>query len=146
MKNIIVKKFDHAEVDAPKETFGFAKIPAGHTIIRAEGEDLEVSDGFHTMDELYDHRITIYIALCKAIVEKGSTRDAARVYRSKVHADGSIFEGWFIVGIDKEAGKQISYHLPLERWDETDFITEIDRAPEWDGHTPADVLMRLKLL
>ncbi len=27
-------------------------------------------DGYHTFDELYDHRITLYISLCKQIVRQ----------------------------------------------------------------------------
>jgi hypothetical protein len=50
------------------------------------------------------------------------------------------------MGIGKEKGKQISYHLPLSRWDETYFAETLDKAPEWDGHTSADVLERLKTL
>lgn len=68
------------------------------------------------------------------------------LWRSHRHSDGSMFPGQFIVGIAKQPGQQISYHLPLERWYETNFIQEIDEAPEWDGHTPTDVLVRLQQL
>lgn len=101
-------------------------------------DTMEVSDGSHTMNELYDHRITLFIALCKFIDRK--------VWRSELHHDGKGYEGWFILGIDKEVGKQITYHLPMSRWEETSFAETLDRAPEWDGHTPADVLERLKNL
>ena len=67
-----------------------------------------------------------------------------RIIRSKVHY--SPTDGWFIMGIGKEKGNQISYHLPLSRWDETDFAETLDQAPEWDGHTSQDVLERLKTL
>ncbi len=105
-------------------------------------------DGYHTFDELYDHRITLYIALCKhkhdlyAIENPGKHK----IWRSKVHSDGSIWDGCFILGIGTNKGEQITYHLPLSRWDETDFVEEIEKAPEWDGHTPEDVLARIKKL
>jgi hypothetical protein len=154
MKNVEIKHFTHAEVDAPKEMFGFLKIPMEHKLIRAEGQDLEVSDGYHTFDELYEHRIALYIALCRGLASIQAISDMAGgfmtkdyyIWRSKLHADGSSFEGWFILGIDKEAGEQITYHLPLSRWDETDFAETLDNAPEWDGHTPQDVINRLKKL
>jgi len=69
-----------------------------------------------------------------------------RPWRSKAHHDGSAWEGWFIIGIGKDTGSQISYHLPLSRWEETSFAETLDRAPEWDGHTSDDVLQRLKNL
>jgi len=107
----------------------------------------DVSDGYHTMEELYDHRITLFIALCshrsKLLNVCGNRTD---VWRSKLHPDGTSFEGWFIMGIGKGKGEQISYHLPLPRWDETIFAETLERAPEWDGHTSADVLERLKKL
>lgn len=101
-----------------------------------------IDDGFHTFNELYDHRIELYIQLCKIIDKK----EHGRVFRTRVHSDGSVWAGWFMLGIDREAGKQISYHLPESRWDEVDFAFDEEKAPEWDGHTPADVLERLKSL
>ena len=105
------------------------------------GDSMSISDGFHTMDELYDHRITLYIALCKSL-------DNGNVWRSKKHSDGELaFEGkWFVLGIWREKGKQITYHLPIEKWEETTFAEDLEVAPEWDGHSPNDVLGRLKLL
>jgi hypothetical protein len=96
------------------------------------GDDM--SDGFHTFDELYDHRIALYIALCKKT--KG-------VWRSRIQSDGGCYPGWFLLGIGTEAGKQITYHLPLKYWKMTGFAQTKYKAPKWDGHTSADVLKRL---
>lgn len=111
-------------------------------------EDMQVSDTFHTMDELYDHRITLFIALGRHMHELLGMENPGKfkMWRAKKHADGSIFDGWFIMGIGTEKGKQISYHLPLSRWDETEFAETLELAPEWDGHTSQDVLDRLKTL
>lgn len=123
--------------------------PTGHTVYEFEGEDImQVSDGYHTMDELYEHRITLFIALCRMYakhynLEGGKTYN---VWRSKLHSDGSEFEGWFVLGINKGKGDQITYHLPLSKWDETNFAENLEKAPEWDGHTSNDVLNRLKNL
>lgn len=106
------------------------------------GDTNHVSDGYHTFGELYDHRIALFIALCRARV----TADNDVVWRSKLHSDGTSIEGWFIMGIGIVRGEQITYHLPLDRWDETEFAETWGQAPEFDGHTSADVLDRLKKL
>lgn len=104
-------------------------------------------DGYHTFDELYDHRITLFIALCKQIHHDPQYQRGHEVWRSKHHSDGELCFGTgtqFVMGIFKEKGKQITYHVPIERWDETDFAPTLDLAPEWDGHSSDDVLTRLK--
>ncbi len=161
MKKVEIRKFTHAEVDSPKETFGFLKIPLEHTLVRAEGESLEVSDGYHTFDELYDHRVELYIALCRKIaiedhVEEEMRRfkegfsyvsgDNTRIWKSKLHSDGSSYEGWFVMGINSAIGSQISYHIPINRWDDTGFAEERERAWPFDGHTANDVVERLKTI
>ncbi len=105
--------------------------------------EVAISDGYHTFDELYDHRITLYIALCRNINTHSSNHV---VWRSKYHSNGSNFEGWFILGIGTKKGKQITYHIPNERWNETNFAVIFDKAPKFDGHTSADVLERIKNL
>lgn len=108
-------------------------------------EEMSVSDGYHTFDELYDHRITLFIALCAAqrlFTDK-------EVWRSKRHSDGELCFGTgtqFVLGINTKAGEQITYHLPLDRWYATNFAVTLDKAPEFDGHTSDDVLHRLKQL
>ena len=106
-------------------------------------ENMDASDGYHTFGELYEHRIALFIALCRTYAD---THFPIEVWRSKLHFDGSSFDGWFIMGIRKEKGNQITYHLPMSKWDETDFAETLECAPEWDGHTSADVLERLKKL
>ena len=106
----------------------------------------KISDGYHTFDELYDHRITLWIALCRLYSEKTSRCEDEGVWRSKLHSDGTSFPSWFILGIGKSAGCQITYHIPVYRWDECDFAPEWDKAPEFDGHSSADVLDRIKNL
>ena len=121
--------------------------------VTKEGKKIDVwgeqcSDGYHTFDELYDHRIALFIALCKTIFEwqKAIGVKIVPVWRSKLHSDGSSFEGWFILGIWRENGKQITYHLPNSKWEATNFAETLDKAPEFDGHTSEDVLERIKRL
>lgn len=106
-------------------------------------------DGYHTFDELYDHRFTLFIALCRVLLEKavpGEPYLNGGIWRSKLHRDGTMFDGWFVMGIRTDHSHQITYHLPLSRWAETDFAFTYKRAPEWDGHTSDDVIDRLKRL
>lgn len=112
-------------------------------------EEMDASDGYHTFTELYEHRITLFIALCRfySSVDLAEwSEDQMPVWRSLLHSDGSVFEGWFVLGIGKEKGEQITYHLPIDRWEETSFAQTLEKAPEFDGHTAADVLNRLKLI
>lgn len=105
-------------------------------------------DGYHTFDELYEHRIRLFLALCEKVVhEHGVTERPSPVWCSARHADGSSFGDWFVMGIHKEPGKQITYHLPDRFWAEACEMAQIlDRAPEWDKHTSDDVLARLAKL
>jgi len=107
----------------------------------------KISDGYHTFDELYKHRIILYIALCRARGNGDHSNDLD-VWRSSKHSDGEFaFNGnWFVLGINKEAGKQITYHLPNSYWGECEFAETLEKAPEFDGHTSEDVLERLKNL
>ncbi len=51
------------------------------------------------------------------------------------------------MGINIEKGRQITYHLPASKWDETNFCTLMeDKYFVFDGHTSNDVLERLKKL
>jgi hypothetical protein len=117
------------------------KLVSNVVVVKAP-DGQEVSDGYHTFTELYDHRITLFIALGRLMVQGWGDGP----WRSKKHSDGSAFDGWFIMGIGSLPGYQITYHLPLSRWDETEFCDTLDLALPWDGHTSADVLARLKKL
>jgi hypothetical protein len=115
------------------------------------GEEECDCDGYHTFDELYEHRIELFVALCRmrANVVDGPDGDPFfdDVWCSKYHSDSTSWEGWFILGIGQGKGEQITYHLPMSRWDEVvDFAQTLDIAPEFDGHTSDDVLERLKNL
>jgi len=103
----------------------------------------QTSDGYHTFDELYDHRITLWIALCRNFCKHAML---SYPWRSRIHSDGTSFEGWFVLGYRSLPGEQITYHLPDSRWDECNFAVDLDRCPTFDGHTSADVIERLKRL
>ena len=142
MEKITIKKHDGFTIDRTNHEFIAIDVPSLDV----------VSDGYHSIAELYDHRIALFIALCRWLKLSQRCPDLMlaledaqiAVWRSKTHSDGSVMEGWFPLGIGKVKGKQITYHLPLSRWDETNFAETLDCAPLFDGHTSADVLERLK--
>lgn len=96
------------------------------------------SDGYHTFDELYEHRR----ALTAVLATIATIQDDA--WRTKAHHpdDNPIYDGYFIVGIELPDGP-VSYHYPLAHWDEFSAVPEVDHAPRWDGHTDDVVVDRL---
>jgi hypothetical protein len=96
----------------------------------------EISDGYHTFNELYYQRMILFAVICNAYKEKA--------WKSKLHADGTMYADYFIVGIETKEG-QYTYHYPLESWLFFD-VKELDNAPEWDGHTANDVGRLLSLV
>lgn len=110
----------------------------------------EISDGYHTYGELYNHRIELWITVCRLVQklfdETATCSQVSPVWRTRVHSDGSVIKGWFLLGVYTEAGKQITYHLPDNKWLDCEFADILEDAPEFDGHTSLDVLKRLKTL
>lgn len=104
-----------------------------------EGEMRSPSDGYHTFDELYEFRKLYNAAFFNEIADIPH----AKVHKSKRHFDGEecFGGGWFIVMATLPTG-QISNHYELKDWDLFD-CKEQEKADEWDGHTPKDVMDRL---
>lgn len=99
----------------------------------------EVSDGFHTFGELYDHRRALTAVLAGAAASAGDS------WRSKAHHpdDDPMFEGgYFIVGIKLPTGT-ITYHYELTHWDDFAATPELEHAPKWDGAAPSATVDRL---
>lgn len=89
----------------------------------------QISDGYHTFEELYEHRVLLFLNL---------------VLESKLPAAWRPhYEGWPVLFLETPAG-QISYHfqekyIPL-------IEHQVSRVDDyvWDGHTSQDVLERMK--
>lgn len=94
-----------------------------------------ITDGYHTFDELYDHRMALFAIVCN--------QNTNMSWKSKNHHVGGdpMFEGMFIVGINTDEG-QVTYHYNMEHWDRFK-VTELENAPIWDGHTPQMCVERL---
>ncbi len=97
----------------------------------------EISDGYHTFNELYDHRCTLFLALMAS--------NPALSWISAKHHDGSEWEGWFIAGMELPTG-DVTYHLPNSMMGAAmqTGCRVLDCGKEWDGHTAADVVKRLR--
>lgn len=97
----------------------------------------KVSDGYHTFDELYDHRCTLFLALMRS--HPGLSWISAK------HSDGSAWPGWFVAGMRLPTG-DVTYHLPAWMWSLacSTGAAVLEAGHEWDGHTPADVVKRLQ--
>lgn len=92
--------------------------------------DGDISDGYHTFNELYDHRCWLFLNLCLTDPKKCFWKPD--------------FEGWFCLYWESPHG-QISYHLPnkMLHWAEGAFERRDDH--KWDGHKSSDVLFRLEM-
>lgn len=99
--------------------------------------DGNTSDGYHTFNELYHHRAVLFSVIVKAFPEQA--------WKSRKHHDGTMYDGMFIVGIDTPQG-QATYHYDVDPYWEMFACRELDRAPEWDGHTPAEAISRIGTL
>lgn len=97
---------------------------------------IQVSDGYHTFDELYEHRYRLFIVLCNQL------KIAYKVIKSRLHYDWSKYEWWFIMQTYTREWKQISYHLP-NRLRDLAKCREMEKADKRDWHTSDDVLTRL---
>lgn len=90
----------------------------------------QISDGYHTFDELYEHRVLLYLSLLKCS-------------NLKTHWMRNYYPGWHVVFLELPTG-QISYHVPAKH---TLFLEknfgELSSSI-WDGHMSKDVVARLE--
>lgn len=99
----------------------------------------DVSDGYHTFNELYHHRAVLFSIICN--------QNARYAWKSKLHSDGSMYDNMFIVGMNlpiKGNVYPISYHYDIYPYWDMFKVKEIERAPVFDGYTPWDVADRLE--
>ena len=118
----------------------------------------ELSDGYHTYDELYEFRkmynAVLFNEWAKPLMEQLQYEGLPECYQSKYsvhkswkHHDNELCfgGGWFIVSAMLPTGL-ISNHYKAEDWYLFQ-VPEVEKALyEFDGHTPQDVLVRLKNL
>lgn len=96
----------------------------------------EISDGHHTFEELYYHRMILFSVICNTYKSIS--------WKSWVHSDGSMYADYFIVGITTPEG-DYAYHYHKDYWDMFD-IKSLSFAPEFDGHEPKDITRLLTII
>ena len=97
----------------------------------------ELSDGYHTFNDLYHQRAILFATIVNQNKEKS--------WKSFRHEDGKLCfgGGWFIVGVDTPEGGY-TYHYKNKYWDMFE-CEEIILGKHWDGHTDKDVKRLLSL-
>lgn len=96
----------------------------------------KISDGYHTFDELYHHRMILFSIICN--------QNKEHVWKSWLHSDGTMYPDYFIVGITTPEG-DYSYHYHKDNWTKFN-VPELMNAPVWDGHKPGDIERLYSLL
>ena len=105
---------------------------------KVNGENTKlVSDTNHSFAELYEQRAYLFAALLR------SYPDVA--FKSLKHDDGTMFNGDFIAGLKTPMG-QYTFHFKLNYWPLFRGVKEVEFAPKYDGHTPADIGRVLSLI
>ena len=89
-----------------------------------------ISDGHHSFSDLYNHRMKLS-AVIFALAGKYA-------WKSRQHADGTMFDGDFIVGVSIPGVGDYSYHYKNEYWDIFQ-VPDVEAAPPYDGHAPEDI-------
>lgn len=100
----------------------------------------QISDGYHTFDELYDYRM-LYNAM---LFNEWYKNRQYYVHKALYHNDGTLcFNGNYFIVVALLPTGQISNHYPMKYWDMFNIINTGKALFEYDGHTPQDVHDRL---
>lgn len=94
----------------------------------------DITDGYHSFSELYEHRHMLFSYLC--------ADPRRQSWKSLKHHDGTMYDGYFIAGVDLNDVK-INYHLPMKYFSKFPAL-EIPNAPLWDGKSSADYLGQMR--
>ena len=116
-------------------------------------ENGEVSDGYHSFNDLYKHRHALFISLLCNMADNNKA-----AWFSKLHHDNTFYPGWIIAGcyvkvpikdalgtIESYVDQQIRYHLPESYIPHLKACgcVELNNAVEWDGSNSNDTIDRL---
>lgn len=122
----------HFETDDDKKLKIMERV--ARCLIDGAGAMGEISDGYHTFNELYHHRAVLFAMICN--------QNAHLAWKSKLHDTGDMFDSMFIVGIETPLG-QATYHYDIEPYWDMFRVQELERAPKWDGHSPDEAINRI---
>lgn len=130
MKEVLVMNYPGEDRPELREVYDFCMV-----LLEEQKDRGKISDGYHTFEELYYHRMILFLVLCRSFKKKA--------WKSWLHSDGSMFTDYFIVGINTPDG-QFTYHFH-KKYFVFFHVREVERAPEWDGHESCDVKRLLSL-
>jgi hypothetical protein len=105
----------------------------------------EISDGYHTFNELYEFRMLYNAEWFNELARRHNEYgNGPYPVKSTRHGDGELCfgGGWFVVSVDLPSG-QVTNHYQMKDWPLFQ-IDEVEKAPEWDGHSSQDVVKRLR--
>ena len=110
-----------------------------NNLFRKEGD---ITDGYHTFDELYDYRMLYNAAFFNFLASLPG--NPYNVHMSFRHSDGKFcFDGhWFIVMAYLPTG-QVSNHYNVSDLGYFYCVPLHKKADVWDGHTPEDAKERI---
>lgn len=117
----------------------YSKLDFIQNYIKANKDEIEVgniSDGYHTFDELYYHRMILFSIICN--------QNSHYAWKSWLHADGTMYDDYFIIGITTPQG-DYTYHYHKDCWNMFK-VPILARGHVWDGHEPKDIDRLLSLL
>lgn len=95
-------------------------------------EDIgDVTDGYHTFNQLYYQRAMLFATIVN--------QNSDKAWKTHKHEDGEpcFGGGWFLVTIDTPQGAY-GYHYEDKYWDMFK-CKELEKAKHWDGYTEEDV-------
>jgi len=91
----------------------------------------KISDGYHSFEELYEHRTYLFSVICRSYLDKS--------WIAFKHEDGTMFNEMFIAGFSTPTG-DYTYHCEKKYLPFFEGVKELEFAPKYDGHTPDDYL------
>lgn len=119
-------------------------------IIQAEINELDdaskelLSDGAHSFKELYEHRCLLYISLVNILCVWSEHKGDFTCTKAILHSDGTSYKDMFLLVVENNnTQEQISYHIPSKYWEMVECESSMF-APDYDNHTSAMVLERLR--
>lgn len=116
-----------------------------------------LTDGYHSFNELYEHRHALMCSLMS--LAEACPIEGISTFKTRKNDAKESMDGWFIAGINlrfiesqNEDGSyntkpaQITYHMPDRLWDMLVNTPEIEYNADYDGHSSNDVFQRLFML
>lgn len=100
--------------------------------------DGDISDGYHTFDELYEHRVLLFLTCLKSGAFKAQS----------VCEDH--YEGWDVItAYTPDNSHQISYHVPVKYrpiYEHIERVSTDTQAVLFDGHGSKLVAHRIEMM